>query len=95
VSRQEDQAIGRVIAADEREAAANAQIRMLERATEGEGSPDAKQAWRTRLAAAYEHQSRTLKQLQATNLALLRVIRADGEKRAHPLDPSPDVAPGG
>jgi hypothetical protein len=92
VSRQEDQAIGRVIAAGERETDANTQIRNLERATERDGSPDVKQARRSRLAAAYEHQSRTLKHLQATNLALLRVIRDDVAKRAHPSDPS---SPGG
>jgi hypothetical protein len=95
VSRQEDQAIGRVIAAGERETEANAQIRNLERATERDGTPDVMRVRRSRLVAAYEHQSKTLKQLQATNLALLRVIRNDGDKRADPSDPSsPQAAPG-
>jgi hypothetical protein len=84
VSRHEDQAIGRVIAAGERQSDANAQIRNLELANEDDASPDVERDLRARLAAAYAHEGRTLKHLRATNLALLRVIRADGEKKRAP-----------
>ncbi len=90
MSRQEDQAIGRVIAAGESESDANADIRELERATEAEGSPEVKRDQRSRLAAAYAHQGRTLKRLQATNLALLRVIRTDAEEQAQLGAPQSD-----
>jgi hypothetical protein len=85
VSRQEDQAIGRVIAAGDQENEAITQIRDLELASETDGSPNVKRDIRGRLAAAYTHEGRTVQRLQAAKLALLRVIRTDGETRAGQL----------
>jgi hypothetical protein len=91
VSRQEDQAIGRVIAARDQDTEANAQIRSLELATEADGAPDVKRALRGRLAAAYAQEGRTGAHLQAAKLALLRVIRTDAAKRAGQRRTSPDA----
>jgi hypothetical protein len=91
VSRQEDQAIGRVIAARDEDTEANAQIRSLELATEADGAPEVKRDLRGRLAAAYAHEGRTVEHLQAAKLALLRVIRTDAAKRAGQRRATPDA----
>ena len=91
VSRQEDQAIGRVIAAGDRETEANAQIRSLELAAEADGVLEIKRDLRRRLAAAYAHEGRTVEHLQAAKLALLRVIRTDAAKRAGQRRATPDA----